>query len=60
MVFVKDDHSYWKCDRCDCKLVDWPRYRLIEEGPLSSINQSPVVEDLCKMCADEIRAERKE
>jgi len=73
MVFVKDDHSYWQCDRCGAKL-DPPqegdrfeylgekgmtKYHLIKTGPLVSISGSDVLSDYCESCANEILGQKK-
>ncbi len=72
MTFIKDDHSFWKCDRCDAKLSPHPlneqrqdsyamtvRYELIKRGPLVGIQGSDVLSDFCETCANEILEQRK-
>jgi hypothetical protein len=70
MTFVKDDHSYWQCDRCGSRLDPIQgeqfkylgengtvKYHLIKTGPLVSIAGSDVLSDYCETCANEILAE---
>jgi hypothetical protein len=71
-MFVKDDQSYWQCDRCNARLSPHPDfklrqdnetmtviYHLIKTGPLVSIAGSDVLSDYCETCASEILEQKK-
>ena len=70
MTFIKDDQSYWQCDRCESRLdPEGPfkyrgaegttHYHLIKTLPLNSITGSEVLSDYCENCANEILGQKK-
>ena len=70
MTFIKNDQSYWQCDRCGARLdperpfkymgaEGTTHYHLIKTQALNSIAGSEVLSDYCETCANDILGQKK-